>query len=402
MNMTLNMASADDARSARTGLTRIGYVEGAIGGPDRVASLAALFPQVQFVSVGATWPPRALPGLGAMIVSVSASDAEEAQRRLTSRPGGVPIIVVLRDADVAASRRLMSAGAADILIAPVQEAALAMSLERMLVTIASQSDRAPAGKIVALLKAGGGVGATAVGVQLAAMIASHGDAGGGVCFADLDVQFGVGALFLDMGASMTLTDVLEGGGPLEDTPLGTALALHRSGARVLAAPRDLMPLEAIGPKQVESLLTALRRDFALTILDMPTSWTAWTNHVLHIVDQIVLITNLSVPHAHLAKAQLKMLAAQRLDTVPLTLVCNRLSVESKAIVSQKAAEKSIGRDFDFVIPEDRAMMNEALAQGCELSSVRTGTKVERAIADLANSIVPTTVAVESKRRWLWQ
>jgi pilus assembly protein CpaE len=205
-----------------------------------------------------------------------------------------------------------------------------------------------------------------------------------------------------MGASMTLTDVLEGGGPLEETPLGTALALHRSGARVLAAPRDLMPLEAIGPKQVESLLTALRRDFALTILDMPTSWTAWTNHVLHIVDQIVLITNLSVPHAHLAKAQLKMLAAQRLDTVPLTLVCNRLSVESKAIVSQKAAEKSIGRDFDFVIPEDRAMMNEALAQGCELSSVRTGTKVERAIADLANSIVPTTVAIESKRKWLWQ
>jgi len=56
MNMTLNMSSADDARSASTGLTRVGYVEGAVGGPERVASLAALFPQLQFVSVGATWP----------------------------------------------------------------------------------------------------------------------------------------------------------------------------------------------------------------------------------------------------------------------------------------------------------------------------------------------------------
>lgn len=401
MNMTLNMASADDARSARTGLTRIGYVEGAIGGPEKVAALAALFPQVQFVSVGTTWPHRALPGLAAMIVSVSASDAEEAQRRLTTRPGGPAILVVLRDADVGATRRLMQAGAADILVSPVQEAALALSLERVMATIAAQGDKAPPGKVVGLLKAGGGVGATAIGVQLSAMIASHGDAGGGVCFADLDVQFGVGALFLDMGASMTLTDILEGGGALEDTPLGSVLALHRSGARVLAAPRDLLPLEAIGPKQIESLLTALRRDFALTILDLPTSWTAWTNHALHLADQIVLITNLSVPHAHLAKAQLKMLAAQRLDTVPLTLVCNRLSDEHKAVVSQKAAEKSIGRDFDFVIPEDRAMMNEALAQGCELSTVRAGTKVEKAIADLANSIVPTTVSVQAKRRW-WQ
>src|SRR5579863_4679702 len=143
MNMTLNMASADDARSARTGLTRIGYVEGAIGGPERVASLAALFPQVQFVSVGSTWPPRGLPGLGAMIVSVSASDADEAQRRLSSRPGAPAIIVVLRDADVGVTRKLMQAGAADILVSPVQEAALALSIERVMASIAANGDKTP-------------------------------------------------------------------------------------------------------------------------------------------------------------------------------------------------------------------------------------------------------------------
>ncbi|MGA2953625.1 MAG: hypothetical protein ABSD80_15470 [Caulobacteraceae bacterium] len=393
------MSSADDARSASTGLTRVGYVEGAIGGPERVASLAALFPQLQFVSVGATWPTRALTGLGALIVGVAASDADEAQRRLSGR--GPATIVVLRDADVSASRRLMQAGAADILVAPVTEAALALSLERVLSTVATQGEREPTGRVVAMMKAGGGVGATAIGTQLAAMIASHGGAPS-VCFADLDVQFGLGALFFDLGAAMTLTDILEGGGPLEETPLGTALAAHRSGARMLAAPRDLMPLEGVTPRQVESLLTALRRDFALTILDLPTVWTAWTNRALHLCDQIIMVTNLTVPHATLVKAQLRMLAAQRLDTIPLTLVCNRVSADQRQIVSQKAAEKSIGRDFDFVIPEDRAMFNEAIAQGCELSTVRKGTKVELAIAELANSIVPMTIQADSKRRWLWQ
>ena len=48
------------------------------------------------------------------------------------------------------------------------------------------------------------------------------------------------------------------------------------------------------------------------------------------------------------------------------------------------------------------MMNEAIAQGCELSFVRKGTKVEQSIAEVANAIVPITVATEAKRKWLWQ
>jgi pilus assembly protein CpaE len=400
MNMNLNMASADDARSARTGLTRVGYVEGAIGGPERVASLAALFPQVQFVSVGATWPTRPLAGLSGLLVAASLSDVDSLLRRLSAR-SGPPVLVALSGSDVVATRRLMQAGAADILIAPVTEAALALSLERFLSTVETQAMRAPTGRVIALMKAGGGVGATAIGTQVAAMIASHGEAGG-VCFADLDVQFGMGSLFLDLGEAMTLTDILEGGGPLEETPLGSALALHRSGARLLAAPRELMPLESVTARQVESLLTALRRDFAVTILDLPTVWTAWTNRALQRCDQIIMITNLSVPHAHLVKQQLRIIAAQKLDGIPLTLVCNRVSVDQRSIVSQKAVEKSIGREFDFTVPEDRAVMNEAIAQGCEISQIRgAGLRLEKAIAEVAGSIVPLGTAPEIKRRWPW-
>jgi len=36
-----------------------------------------------------------------------------------------------------------------------------------------------------------------------------------------------------------------------------------------------------------------------------------------------------------------------------------------------------------------------------LSTVRTGTKVERSISELASSIVPIPVASESRRKW-WQ
>ncbi len=402
MNLRMTIPSAIDAQDKVGSSVLVGYVEGAIGGPQQLASLAALFPHVRFRSVGSGWPEPAPAGLSALIVEASDSDIEAATRRLTTRTDSTPVIVVLDSYDANSSRRLLQAGAADILLAPVSEAALALSLERMFSTYDRPSSRrSQPGRIVGLLKAGGGVGATALGAQLVTLIAGrHSGDNNAVCFADLDLQFGLGALFLDLGESMSLTDVLDGGGPLEDTPLASALARHRSGARLLAAPRDLTPLEAVSPEQITGVLSALRRDFALTLLDLPTVWNAWTYQALQLCDQIVLITNLSVPHTILAKRQLRVLALQRLDTIGLTMVCNRISADQKSIISLKDAEKAIGRTFDLTIPEDRALMNDAVAQGCAISTLRPGTKLEKAIADLAG-LISAVPAVETKRRWPW-
>ena len=142
------------------------------------------------------------------------------------------------------------------------------------------------------------------------------------------------------------------------------------------------------------------RDFATSLVDLPSAWTAWTNRALQISDGIVLVTHLSVPHINLVKRQLRALAAQRLDSVPLTLVCNQVNAEQQAIVSVKAAEKAIGRDFDVVIPEDSRLMDEAIAQGCEISAVRRGSKLEKAIVELTGKIAPVAVVTEqTKGRW---
>jgi len=401
MNLRLDLSTHEDAPGAKTSQARVGYVEGVIGGPARVASLAALFPNVRFESVGAVWPDRAITGLAALIVGAGADEVEKALKALAAAPSGPPVIVALRDADVTTTRRLMHGGAADILPAPVSEAALALSLERLLASSQAQAASAPEGKVICLLKAGGGVGATALGTQLAVILARRGGAGG-VCFADLDLQFGQGALYFDLGDAMTLTDILGGGGPLEEAALTLALARHPGGARLLAAPRELAPLETLSPQDIDGLLTALRRDFAITLIDLPTVWTAWTNRALQLCDRIVLITNLSVPHINLVQRQLGVMAAQHLDGVPLTLVCNRVGADQRALVPLKVAEKALGRAFDVVIPEDRKLMNDAVAQGCELAAIRRGSKLEKAIDALAGVIDPVAAtAPVATRGWRW-
>jgi pilus assembly protein CpaE len=59
------------------------------------------------------------------------------------------------------------------------------------------------------------------------------------------------------------------------------------------------------------------------------------------------------------------------------------------------------RNFDVVIPEDRRLMNEAIAQGRELSAVRSGSKLEKAIGELAEALAPVAPAKPDKRARRW-
>lgn len=152
-----------------------------------MASVAALFPHVRSESVGANWPD-ADPDRDVLLVALAgcaSADVEDAVRRLRSRPPRTAVVIILRDADVTTTRWLIREGAADVLTAPLSEPALALSLERLLNGPSHSATPPRTGQVVALLKAGGGVGATSLGVQVAAMLAARAE--GDVCFADLDL-----------------------------------------------------------------------------------------------------------------------------------------------------------------------------------------------------------------------
>ena len=385
---------------SRAPQSRVGVVEGALGGAEQLASIAALFPNVGFETLDEAWPRARDAGLDIIIAGANASSAAEIDgvvRRMKACPPRTRVVVVLRGGDVATTRRLSREGAADVLLSPVGEPALALSLERLLSQTppAEASPARAAGEVTAILKAGGGVGASALATQLAVQLARLDEPS--VCLADLDLQFGAVSVYLDLPNAVTIADLLSGQS-LAETALTSVLAKHRSGVRVLGAPRELMALEALSTAQVDTLIKRLRGDFAVTLIDLPSVWTAWTNRVLALSDRIMLVTQLSVPHIQLVQRQLRMLANQRLDDREILLVCNGLTSEQQSSVPLKAAEKALGRPFDVVIPEDRRVMMDAINQGVEVSAVKRGTKLEKAIAALAARLLPATADVTKARR----
>ncbi|PLR22956.1 hypothetical protein SGCZBJ_16505 [Caulobacter zeae] len=369
---------------------RVGLCGAGLGADPPVAMLSAMFPAVTFRLLDCAWPERAAHAFDLLIVGVDGGDPAEVERmgsRIAAAAGRFEVLVAMRGADIEATRRLLHQGAADVLPAPVSDTTLAIALERIFCRLDTGRAHKRSGEIIGVLKAGGGVGATSLAVQTAVMLAGR-TGSAGVCLADLDVQMGAAALYLDVGDAVTVGQVLAAGGAVEEMPFASSLPTHRSGVSVLGAPQEMMPVEALSPTLVDGLMAALRRDFETTLVDLPTVWTAWTNRLLRQSQRIVLVTHLSVPHVHLTRRQLHMLTAQRLDDVPVTLVCNQVEPDSASGLSLKAAEQAIGRPFDLVVPEDRKLMHQAINQGLALSAVRRGSKLEAAIGRLADTLVP--------------
>jgi pilus assembly protein CpaE len=365
---------------------KLGIVSAALT-QGQASSMGALFAGIRFEFLGENLRDIP-PDLDILFVSVDGAapeKIEQAVRQCKLHPAALRTVFVLHQAELSNTRALLQSGAVDVLPAPVGETALALCLERLVARgRPGLGASRPAGQLVAVLKAGGGVGATSLAVQAGLMAAVRVGRAGNVCFADLDLQFGSAALYLDMAEALTVSDCLAVGEVLGDTQFATALAAHRSGMRLLAAPRDVTALDALTPQQTDSLLTALRRDFTLTIADLPPVWTPWTYRALQMAARIVLVTRLSVPHVHLVRRQLNLLGLQKLDAVPLTLICNAVNNDRQNMLPVREAERAIGRAFDIVIPEESRVMEAACNQGLDIAAVRRGTKLEKMTALLAD------------------
>lgn len=391
--------AADDLGIPEPGALRLSYDPAAFEGGKPSQALVSQFGQVSFVSLGGPWTSGSLQGADVLIASVDGSSAQAVDRLCASlRESGRAerIIVFVADADLATSRRLIREGAADVLPAPVSEPALAASLERVLGRLESTGGPPSASQVISFLKAGGGVGSTALTVQLAAILADRGR-GARVCVVDLDVQFGSAAMYLDVQDSITMSEVLSAHGDLNEIGFASALTPHSSGARVLAAPPEFMALDSLTPAVVDALINALKRDFDVVILDLPMAWTAWSYRALRQSNRIVLVSHLTVPHTHLIKRQHRLLESQRLGDVPVTLVCNRCGGDNPPGVSMRSVEAAIGRPFDVVVPEERKLMNEAINQGVALRDVRRGSKLEKALVRLGELVAPATSAAHRNR-----
>jgi len=333
----------------------------------------------------------ALAACDLIMMEVDPRDAAEMEllRGLVERQRGGPAIVATTAAatldDV---RRLMRLGVVDVIPQPVQRSDVLAALEAAAkVRRALAPVPAPKGRLVSVLKGGGGVGATTVAVQTGCCLAQTlQKKGSEACLLDLDVQGGTVALYLDLNDRVGLADLVDAGERLDADLLLGAMTRHSSGLSVVAAPRDVMPLESFTPDFIRRLTQALRSRFDVVLADLPPAWSLGSFETLRQSDEVLLVTQMTVPGVRQARRQLDTLNSEGLGDLPVKVVLNRFEKRWGATFTMKEVEKALGRPVDFTVANDYRTVSAALDQGLSIAAVRRRCKALKSITKISNAL----------------
>ena len=361
------------------------YLNGAQGdAAELVSARVAGFPlSLNLVSLTDPIDVEDLAGAAAAVVQVDPGAPTSVKRfEELAASTKTPLVGAAYEPPLALVRALVRAGAHDVVPLPLDIADLETSLLPIREQIARRNADANAanGKIVSVIKSVGGIGATALLTQLGIRAADHEAARGReVCLLDLDIQFGNAAFQLGLRPSLTLADLLEAGDRLDGELLRAMTTVHSSGLKVIAAPPEMMPLDAVTSEQLIQIIDITKREFETVLVDLPANWTNWSLSLLAQSDLILLVTELSVTGLQRARRQLDLIREQDLGSLNLRIVVNRFEKRILRLVRPTDVQKALGHDVAYTIATDPPVMHRATARGVPIAEIKRRSVIGRDI-----------------------
>src|SRR5204863_4840833 len=187
---------------------------------------------------------------------------------------GTRVMVVGRTNDVMLYRELVRRGVGDYMISPVGT----LDVVRMICGLFSAPDAKPVGRILAVVGAKGGVGASTVSHNIAWAIAR--DLNLDSVVTDLDLAFGTAGLDFNQDPPQGIADAVFSPERIDTAFIDRLLSKCTDHLSLLAAPATLEREYDFGAEAFDSILDALRASVPYIVLDLPHMWTAWAKRAL--------------------------------------------------------------------------------------------------------------------------
>ena len=175
------------------------------------------------------------------------------------------------------------------------------------------------------------------------------------------------------------------------------LSYHASGLAVIAAPNRPAEMRSFDPDVVTRLLDLVSANFDYVVFDMPRTWFSWTDSVLLGSNNLFIVSETTVPSLRHAK-QLVAAIKERLGDGPNPqVVVNRFEHRMfSSGLRRSDLVQTLGDAFVAAIPNDYALVREAIDRGVPLDEVKPGNKVTAALkkmmADAAAKKLPPAEA----------
>ena len=193
------------------------------------------------------------------------------------------MIVIGRINDVTLYRELVRRGVSDYVIAPVT----AIDVVRSVCNLFSAPEAKAVGRIIAMVGAKGGVGASTIAHNVAWAIAR--DLALDSVVADLDLAFGTAGLDYNQDPPQGIADAVFSPDRVDTAFIDRLLSKCTDHLSLLAAPATLDRVYDFGAEAFDSIFDTLRTTMPCIVLDVPHQWSGWTKRALIAADDILIV-----------------------------------------------------------------------------------------------------------------
>ena len=239
---------------------------------------------------------------------------------------------------------------------------------------------------VAVIGTRGGVGASMIASSLAWMYSER--MGQLTGFLDLDVHFGTGALSLDLEPGRGLSDAIDNPSRIDGLFIERAMIKGNEKLSILSAEAPIgSPILSDGSAFYQ-LQEEFKAAFENSVIDLPRGMLIAYPHLLHEVDMIVIVCELSLASARDA---IRLLAWFRSNApqCKVLVVANKVQTAASE-VTRKDFETSIERTLDLALPFDSKATIQSSKAGKPVVEGAKGSKLGTGIASLVEMIKEAT------------
>jgi len=300
--------------------------------------------------------------------------------------------------DIRLFRALVDIGADDYLLKPVSPEILSEAVTRVLTpAAAAETDDGGEGRIVTVVGARGGSGATSVAVNSAWLAAE--DLGLKTALVDLDLHFGTVALSLDIEPGRGFGEALESPNRIDALFLERAMVRVGKNLSVLGSERMLENTPHLSASAIDPLVERLRSDFRGAIFDLPRAMVTATPQLLAVSNSVVLVSDLSLAGMR-DSLRLSEFIRAKAPTADLRVVVNRTDGKTKnGEMKPEEFERNAELKIAAVLPDDVKSAAKAAGTGKPLAAVAPKGRFASAL----RGFVPEMLGIAPARKAsLWQ
>jgi pilus assembly protein CpaE len=293
---------------------------------------------------------------------------------------GTRVVVIGSASDVAPYRELVRRGVNDYVMGPV----VTLDVVRSICSLFSASEAITVGRIIAVVGAKGGVGASTITHNVAWAIAR--DLAMDSVVIDLDLAFGTASLDYNKDPLQGIANAVFSTDRPDTALIERLLAKCTDNLSLLAAPATLERVYDFGEQAFDAIFDTLRMTTPCIVLDIPHQWSGWTRRALVGADEILIVAEPDLANLRNTKNLLGMLTAARPnDRMPLYCL-NQVGMPKRPEISVREFAKAVEYPPIAAIPFDSRMFGSAANNGQMIAEISAGHRTTKTLLQMAQRL----------------